>query len=153
MTEKFVIQTLSEAVNDIILPKFKKYIEDRRNDISLQDRINAIVDKIDDYESLVNDLVNDLGEDFKGNIRLDEYGFEYNQELDTYVYCEDKLETAKLKIWREDGLVSDTWCDHKDRLIKNRIAAIITTLEETSFDEIVKIVESQIDFNEFIVKQ
>jgi hypothetical protein len=149
MTKNFEVENLTNALTDIILPKFNKYVEDRKNDISLHEQIDAIVDQIDDYELLVNDLVENLETDFKDNISIAGYWFKYSPELDTYIYDGEKLSNARYKVWNKEGL--NNW--DMSRNIIRRITAIVTTLEPTSFDEVVKIVESKIDFNEFIVKQ
>ena len=150
MNSKYAIETLTEAVNNIILPKFEKYVEDRKNDISLQPEVEAEVEKIEDYETLVIDLVSNLGKDFKNSINIGEYWFRYDPDLNTHVYANTKLESAKNTVYQKHGLVN-YWQPRNG--ISTRVAAIITTLEETSFDEVVKIVESQIDFNEFLVKE
>jgi hypothetical protein len=149
MTAKFQVENLTRALTDIIIPKFDKYHEDRQNDISLQKQIDAIVDQIDDYELLVNDLVENLEPGFKDNIAIGGHWFKYDPELNTYIYDGNKLNNAKYKVWNKEGL-NNTWNTHNE--IITRITAIVTTLEETSWDEIVKIVESKINFSEFIVK-
>jgi hypothetical protein len=148
MTKNFEVENLTNALTDIIIPKFDKYVEERKNDISLQEQIDAIVDTIDNYEVLVNDLVKNLGTDFKDNIAISGYWFKYSPELETYIYDGEILANARYKVWNKEGL--NDWTSTQN--IKRRITAIVTTLEPTSFDEVVKIVESKIDFNEFIVK-
>lgn len=150
MAKKFQVEKLSRAVEDIILPKFDKYIEDRKSDISLQAEIDEIVDKIDDYEMIVNDLVEELGKDYKDSIGFGRYWFKYDSELDTYIYDGNKLCTARGEVFNREGLYINYDTHSK---IRTRIEAIITMFEETAFNEILKIVESQIDFNEFITKQ
>lgn len=144
------IDNISQAISDIIIPKLEKYIEDRKNDVSLLDKIEAIVDKIDDYETLVNELVtNELEDNFKERIEIGGYGFTYEETLNAHIFNGNKLYRAKNDVWEQEGL--DYYWRYSER-INNRITAIVSTLEETSFDQIVKIVESQIDFNEFIVR-
>lgn len=149
MLEKFTVNTISSAISDIIVPKFEKYVEDRRNDISLQEKIDEIVDKIDDYELLVNSLVETLEPNFEKDITIGSYYFHYSTDANAYVFGGNKLETAKGEVWSKNNLYTN-WT-HTSK-IKNRIAAIVATLAETSFDEMLKVVESQIDFNEFIVE-
>ena len=149
MLKKFTVNTISKAISNIIVPKFEKYVEDRKNDISLQEKIDEIVDKIDDYELLVNGLVETLEPNFKDSITIGNYYFYYNTDANAYVFSGNKLDTAKGEVWSKNNLYSN-WTHTNN--IRTRITAIVATLAETSFDEMLKIVESQIDFNEFIVK-
>ena len=151
MNKNFQVNNLSEAVNNVILPKLEKYLEDRKSDISLREKIDAIVDKINDYEALVNDFVsNDLEDGFQDTVGLGRYWFRYDPDLDTYIYTNSKVQTAENEVYGADGLWN-SWSIKE--LIQIRIKAIITTLDTTSFDQVLKIVESQIDFNEFITKE
>jgi hypothetical protein len=142
------VETLTEAVMDIITPKFSKYFEDRKSDITLQPEIDAIVNEIEEYEDLIdNVLVEGMPGISEHSISIGGHYFEYNKETGAFKYSGNIVESAKSQVWSKHNL----WVGWllEDR-IKTRIAAIITTMEETDFDSIVKKIEKDIDFNEFL---
>lgn len=152
MYKKNAVNRLSGAIKDVILPKFTVYLEDRRNDVSIQELIEKEVEHIEDLEDLVFNMTDsiDFSEFKSNNITLDNYNFRYNKELEDFEFNGDKELAAKGKILYQEGLTT-SWTI--SNMISRRIDAILVTLEETSFDEILDIVEDQIDFNEFISTQ
>jgi hypothetical protein len=146
------VETLTEAVMDIITPKFSKYFEDRKSDITLQPEIDAIVNEIEEYEDLIdNVLVEGMpgisDEIFNHTINMGGYYFDYDKKTGAFTYSGDKEAHAKSIVWNKHSLYNGWSATDK---IRTRVAAIITTMEETDFDSIVKKIEKDIDFNEFL---
>jgi hypothetical protein len=124
---------------------------DEQNDPKLQDEINEVISTIEDYEDLL-DNINNLDSIVPDSlidytISLGGFNFKYDAESGIFKYHLNKLETAKTKVFTNHGLIKHWRSNTK---LKNRIAGILTTLEESSFEELVKIVRSKIDFNEFL---
>lgn len=150
MYKNFAVNKLSTSIKDVILPKFNIYYQDRQNDISIKELIEDEITHIEDLEDLVIDITeNHDFSNYKGynTITIDGYSFRYNKELEDFEFSDDKEAAAKYRILSNEGLLAN-WSISE--LIRNRIDAILVTLEETSFNEILKIVENSIDFNEFI---
>lgn len=149
MYRNYQIKKLADAVNDIILPKFEQYLKDRRNDLLLQKRIDAVITKIEKLEDTLNNNFSDF--DFSESnwmsINLGKYYFHYNKATDEIKFGDSIENFAEREVWAEEGLYN-TW--ESTEAIRTRVLAILSTIEETSFDKVVEIVEHQIDFNEFI---
>lgn len=152
MYDNKAVKILTEAVMDILTPKFDKYIEDRRNDITLQPEIDKIIDEIENYEDLINNIlaadVADLSDSMRDNtIALGGYSFDYNKETELFKYLGDIPEIAKCIVC-DAHYLNYRWS--VTSTMKTRVSAIITTMVETDFDSIVTKIEKDIDFNEFL---
>src|SRR5665647_3554893 len=118
------VNRLSEAIKDVILPKFTVYIEDRKNDLSVQGLIEKEVEHIEMLEDLVFDMTDniDFSEFKSNNITLDNYNFKYNKELEEFEFNGDKELAAKGKILYQEGLTT-SWT--VSNMISRRINAIL----------------------------
>jgi phage pi2 protein 07 len=151
MYTKFAVEHIAESINAIIIPKFNKYTEDRRNDVSLQPLIDAEIKKIEEANDLVENLMSsvEIDKDTYNSISLNGYTFYYNNQTESWDFSSNDIAaTVKSNLLYKEGLQND-W--RVRDLIKDRIIAIIATVDESNdHDAILKIVEDQIDFNEFI---
>lgn len=143
---------VSESINNVILPKFRKYIEDRQNDISLNEEIEKEIAKIEKIIDFVNDIsVDELPEDTLENgirFNIGDLSFGYDSET----------ESMKLQWYTPEVLAKNTvlnrhnlsHCWSKEEALRERILAIVSMLDDGNFDDILKVVETNLDYNEFI---
>lgn len=143
---------VSESINNVILPKFHKYFTDRQNDISLNEEIEKEIAKIEKIVDFVNDIpVDELPEDVLENgvnFSIADLSFRYNSETESMKlqwYTPEEL--AKNIVLNRHNL-GNSW--RKEELLRERILAIVSMLDDGNFDDILKVVETNLDFNEFI---
>ncbi len=143
---------VSESINNVILPKFHKYFEDRQNDISLNEEIEKEIAKIEKIVDFVNDIpVDELPEDVLENgvnFSIADLSFRYDSETESmklHWYTPEEL--AKNIVLNRHNL-GNSW--RKEELLRERILAIVSMLDDGNFDDILKVVETNLDFNEFI---
>jgi hypothetical protein len=145
------VKTISESVTEVILKKFRIYIEDRKNDVSIQEEIDKEIDFIDELEDLALTISNKYSipkrKGINNYLNFAGYYFKYDENKEEFVFENDKKEYAKSKVLRDHGL---SWLYPAEGSIVSRIKAIISTVEASSFDDILDYVEKNIDFNEFI---
>jgi hypothetical protein len=149
MYRKFAVENLVKDLSNIILPKFDKWVEDKKNSKEIKAKIQ---DKIEEIE-LVQEMVDNMSEQFNSpetwaSINIGQYSFEYNKEKDSFEIREGIEEIAKRIVYRDANLYWISW-ETTGKLV-DRIRAIVTTLSPTSNTEVTKIVESQINFEEFL---
>jgi hypothetical protein len=141
---------LTETISDILVPKLTKFVEDKKNSKEIQDKIKEKVHLLEKLEEMVDDMTSsyDFSEVKYSAITVDGHTFNYDKEKDTFEMPEGIENVAKQTVYRDENLYWVSW--ETVSKMKARIRGIITTLTPVNFDEVVKIVESQIDFNEMI---
>jgi hypothetical protein len=150
MYEKFAVNNLVDAISDILVPKLTQFIEDKKNSEEIQAKIKERIKSLEKLEEMVDNMTSsyDFSELRYSSITVDGYNFNYNKDLDVFEMGESIENVAKQTIYRDENLYYVSWSSISN--MKTRIKGIVTTLTPASFDEILKIVESQIDFNEMI---
>jgi len=150
MYKSFQVTNLQDAIEDIVLPSFDQFLKDLRKSDAIKLLIEKEITKIELMEDKVINMTSslDLSSNKDNYITLDGYGFRYNKKEESFEYSSsDKEESAKSRIYYNEGL-SDSW--KLNSLIKNRIKAILTTIQPAGFDKAKDIVQSNLDYNEFI---
>ena len=148
MYKRFQSRDLAQAINSIIIPEFEDYLNDKRN--ALEKEVNVEINHIEELEDLIYEMT--VNKDFSklendNYIQLDGYIFNYNKETEEFEYIDNKLNSAQSRIYSKKNLYNN-W--RTTTLLKERILAILVTLQETSWEETLNIVKSKIDFDEFI---
>jgi hypothetical protein len=144
------VNTLTLAVSEILIPKFHEYLKVKQNDPSLLLEVKQEIQKMEALEDLIEDKIMSLSlpeEFYKHSISIGGFYFEYNPIVDSFQFSGDKEGYARNTVFNKHHLFI---MRNTESLVKHRIAAIIATLEETSFDEVVKIVEGQLNWDEFL---
>lgn len=146
MNTKFAVETMARAVNDVIVPKFRTYVEIQKNSPTIKAKIKAKIDEIEATEDIVAEIQSNV--DFKegDSISLNGLYFWYNTEKEELV-TNNKVDIATNTVYSREGL---TYSWRAEELLRSRILAIIDGLWKITFPEALKIVEDQIDFAEFI---
>jgi hypothetical protein len=150
MYKNYAIENLTETISDDLFKKLKQFVEDKKNSKEVQDKIKKEIHRLEQLEEMVDNMTSsyDFSEFKYSSITVDGNTFEYNKEKDAFEMYENIEEAAKTIIYRNENLYWVSW-DVVSKM-KARVRGIITTLTPTSFPEVQKIVESQIDFNEII---
>jgi hypothetical protein len=150
MYKNYAIENLTETISDDLFKKLKQFVEDKKNSKEVQDKIKKEIHRLEQLEEMVDNMTSsyDFSEFKYSSITVDGNTFEYNKEKDAFEMYESIEEAAKTIIYRNENLYWVSW-DVVSKM-KARVRGIITTLTPTSFPEVQKIVESQIDFNEII---
>jgi|GEM_PF-6677795 len=143
---------VSESINNVILPKFCSYFEDRKNDISLNEEIEKEIAKIEKIVDFVNDIpIDELPEDVlenEVNFSIGKLSFEYDSQTESMKLMWYTPEELAESIVLNRHNLGNKW--EKEELLKKRILAIVSMLDEGNFDDILKIVETNLDYNEFM---
>lgn len=150
MYKNYAIENLTETISDDLYKKLTQFVEDKKNSEEVQDKIKKEIHKLEQLEEMVDNMTSsyDFSELKYSSITVDGNTFEYNKEKDAFEMRESIEEAAKRTVYGNEKLYWVSW-DVMSKM-KARIRGIITTLTPTSFPEVQKIVESQIDFNEII---
>lgn len=149
--KKFAVTELEEAIADIIMPKAESYYTDRKNDVVLNELIEKEIAVIEALEDLVSNITSNV--DFSNytektnGMYINGYYFMYDKSKDDFVFSGDIESYARNLVLNREGLQSE-WKYRS--LIRKRIKAILVTLDTQSFEDILKNVEAQLDYNEFI---
>jgi len=143
-TEKTV-----EAIKNIILPKFDNYLKEKRESTSIKKEIEKEIEKLEAVEDdLSNSSLNKYYDDkIPMTITINETEFYYDKKSDMFRTDEDIKLIAQNIVYRRHNLIN-YWRYSEN--ISTRITAIVALLEETSFEDALTLVESQIDFEEFM---
>lgn len=150
MYKNYAIENLTETISDDLFKKLTQFVEDKKNSKEIQAKIKENIHLLEKLEEIVDDMTSsyDFSELKYSAITIDGHTFEYNKEKDAFEMRKSIEETAKMTVYRNERLYWVSW--EAMSKMKARIRGIITTLTPTSFPEIQKIVESQIDFDEII---
>lgn len=146
---------VSEAVLEVIHKEFHNYIEDRKNSDFIKNEVTKV--RLD-LEAIIDQLNNDLLFENVNSITIKLHNryieFFYSKDtnewgLHRYKVSNDayELELAKNIIYEKYHL-TESWLINKT--INSRVNAILVLLDESAFDDVLTIVESQIDFDELI---
>lgn len=150
---KFQTETTVNALKDIILSKFDKFLEEKRNTPTITKEIKKEIEKIETIEDMLSNLPIEqyIDNNNSVSIYLGGYSFYYNRQKEIFeVEGESAKSTATWRIYNHHNLNGINWRE-QDRLI-NRITGIVSLLDEAAFEDIRVIVESQLDFEEFMPK-
>lgn len=147
--EKYQAKITTEAIKNIILPKFDNFIEELRNSKEVQKEIAEEIKKIEALEDIISNAELDvhLNEDSLLGIWMNDYNFAYNKDSGLVKIYGGTKYNAEQKVYRKYNLYPD-WM--KKELLNTRIEAIVSLLDPMAFKDILTVVESQIDFKEFL---
>lgn len=151
MYDNKAVETLTEAVLDIIIPKINTFIADKKLDTTLEKEIEDVVSEIEQYEDLIDNMllqIPKLSDKISDEtISIGGWYFAFNKETEMFSFPDDILQAAKSKVYNKHKLYLG-W--ESTKKIKKRIAAIITTMDDTTFENIVTKIEKDINFNDFL---
>ena len=146
MNTKFAINNIAEAINEIILPKFASYLEDKKNDPSIQAKIANRVKELEAIEDVVSEIESHVPFKSGDSITIDGINFYYSTEREEMTIGSNLIDHATNYILYDEG-INDTWTSR--RALKIRILAIVSGLSPSTFEDSLKVVEDQINFEEF----
>lgn len=147
--EKYQAKITTEAIKNIILPKFDNFMEDLRNSKEVQKEIAEEIKKIEALEDILSNAELDvhLNENSSLGIWMNDYNFAYNKDSGLVKIDGGTKYNAERKVYGKHNLYTD-WM--KRELLNTRIEAIVSLLDPMAFEDILTVVESQIDFKEFL---
>jgi len=147
--EKYQAKITTEAIKNIILPKFDNFMKELRDSKEVQKEVAEEIKKIEALEDVLSNAELDvhLNEDSYLEIWMNGYSFSYHKDSGLVKVSGGAKNNAERRIYEKHNFYSD-WI--KGGLLNTRIEAIVSLLDPMAFEDILTVVESQIDFKEFI---
>jgi len=147
--EKYQAKITTEAIKNIILPKFDNFMKELRDSKEVHKEVAEEIKKIEALEDVLSNAELDvhLNEDSYLEIWMNGYSFSYHKDSGLVKVSDGAKNNAERRVYEKHNLYSD-WV--KRGLLNTRIEAIVSLLDPMAFEDILTVVESQIDFKEFI---
>lgn len=151
MYQRHQVNSISEHVSPIIRKQFEAYLEEKRNSDKTKELILIEISKIENIQDMLNNLLDYMPNDHKvGHIKVDRLNFNYDEETDSFVLGTTVENIASQRVYESLNIIYMDW--NTSRAIDTAVRAIISSIEPIHINDIIRIVEKNIDFDNLLVE-
>jgi len=147
MNKQFAVINTANAVNEIIIPKFRAFVEEQTKSPEIQEKINAEIRRLESIEDTVSEIQSNVDFELGDSIAIGGLHFFYSEEKKELVTSSSIKYIAENSILNKEG-IGYTW--NIEDSIRTRILAILSNAGEDDFYKLLALVEDGINFQEFI---